>query len=69
MYPELKPRGFDPLTYLTHYFDAVEIDSSFYRIPTPKTTQQWVDRVVDAPDFRFTAKLRRGFTHAGHASA
>jgi uncharacterized protein YecE (DUF72 family) len=69
VYPTPKPRGFDPLTYLAQYFDAVEINSSFYRIPAAKTTQQWVDRVHDHPAFRFTAKLWQGFTHGGTASA
>jgi uncharacterized protein YecE (DUF72 family) len=69
VYPKPQPRGFDPLTYLAQYFDAVEINSSFYRIPTPKMTQQWVERVEGFPDFRFTAKLWQGFTHEGDASA
>jgi uncharacterized protein YecE (DUF72 family) len=69
VYPKPKPRGFDPLRYLARYFDAIEINSTFYRIPTAKSTQQWVDRVSDHPDFRFTSKLWQGFTHEGTASA
>jgi uncharacterized protein YecE (DUF72 family) len=69
VYPKPKPRGFDPLGYLAHYFDTVEINSTFYRIPEAKTTQQWVDRVSDHAAFRFTAKLWQGFTHEGTASA
>jgi uncharacterized protein YecE (DUF72 family) len=69
VYPQPQPRGFDPLTYLAQYFDAVEINSSFYRIPDVKTTRRWVERVADHPDFRFTAKLWQGFTHEGTASA
>jgi uncharacterized protein YecE (DUF72 family) len=68
VYPKPKPRGFDPLRYLARYFDTVEINSSFYRIPAAKTTQQWVDRVSEHPDFRFTSKLWQGFTHEGTAS-
>ena len=63
VYPKPKPRGFDPLRYLTRYFDAIEINSTLYRIPTAKTTQQWVDRVSEQADFRFTSKLWQGFTH------
>jgi uncharacterized protein YecE (DUF72 family) len=69
VYPKPQPRGFDPLRYLAQYFDAVEINATFYRIPDTKTTQRWVARVADHPDFRFTAKLWQGFTHEGTASA
>jgi uncharacterized protein YecE (DUF72 family) len=69
VYPKPQPHGFDPLTYLAQYFDAIEINSSFYRIPDSKTTQRWVERVADYPAFRFTAKLWQGFTHEGTASA
>jgi uncharacterized protein YecE (DUF72 family) len=69
VYPTPKPRGFDPLSYLARHFDAVEINSTFYRIPDPKVTQRWVARVAAHPDFRFTAKLWQGFTHEGTASA
>ena len=69
VYPKPQPRGFDPLTYLARYFDAIEINSTFYRIPDAKMTQRWVERVDDHPDFRFTAKLWQGFTHEGTASA
>jgi uncharacterized protein YecE (DUF72 family) len=69
VYPKPPPRGFDPLTYLAQYVDAIEINSSFYRIPEPKTTTRWVERVADHPVFRFTAKLWQGFTHECTASA
>jgi uncharacterized protein YecE (DUF72 family) len=69
VYPKPQPRGFDPLRYLAQYFDVIEINSTFYRIPDPKMTQRWVARVADHPDFRFTAKLWQGFTHEGTASA
>jgi uncharacterized protein YecE (DUF72 family) len=69
LYPKPQPRGFDALSYLAQYFDAIEINSTFYRIPEAKTTRQWVDRVSDHADFRFTAKLWQGFTHEGTASA
>src|SRR5918992_802877 len=69
VYPAKAGRGFDPLAYLAQYFDTIEINSTFYRIPDPKTTQRWVDRVADHPDFRFTAKLWQGFPHEGTASA
>jgi uncharacterized protein YecE (DUF72 family) len=69
VYPKPQPRGFDPLTYLAQYFDAIEINSTFYRIPTPAMTRRWVERVAEFQAFRFTAKLWQGFTHEGQATA
>jgi uncharacterized protein YecE (DUF72 family) len=63
LYPEPAPRGFDPLDYLAHYIDAVEINSSFYGPPSARTSTRWAERVRDRPAFRFTAKLWRRFTH------
>jgi uncharacterized protein YecE (DUF72 family) len=63
VYPADAPRGFDPLGYLADYFDTVEINSSFYGPPRPKTSAAWAERVRGHPDFRFTAKLYRRFTH------
>jgi uncharacterized protein YecE (DUF72 family) len=61
VYPATKPRGFKPLAYLARYFNAVEVNSSFYRIPTPRMTAAW-PRLVPA-SFRFAFKLTQIFTH------
>ncbi len=63
VYPKPMPRGFDPLAYLAGYFDTIEINSSFYRPPQARAAQTWVRRVARNPDFKFTAKLYRQFTH------
>ncbi len=63
VYPRPAPKGFDPLTYLARFVSMVEINSSFYRAPTPATCAAWRDRVAGFPDFRFTAKLSQRFTH------
>ncbi|MBI4470789.1 MAG: DUF72 domain-containing protein [Acidobacteria bacterium] len=63
VYPKPAPRGFDPLAYLAGYFDTIEINSSFYRPPQAKSAAAWAGRVAAHPDFRFTAKLFRSFTH------
>jgi uncharacterized protein YecE (DUF72 family) len=62
------PHGskFDPLGYLAGYFDTIEINSPFYRIPPPNHARSWVRRVSANPDFRFTTKIFRGFTHEKH---
>ncbi|MEO7148855.1 MAG: DUF72 domain-containing protein [Rhodanobacteraceae bacterium] len=51
-------------THLQRYaarFNAVEIDSSFYRPHRHKTYQRWAASVPD--DFRFAAKLPKNITH------
>lgn len=63
VYPQPKPRGFDPLEYLAQYFDTVEVNSTFYRPATAKVARDWVARTSHNPGFQFTAKLWRRFTH------
>lgn len=63
VYPQKPGAKFDPLTYLSRFFDTIEINSSFYRPPAASSAKSWAKRVADNPDFRFTAKLHRVFTH------
>lgn len=56
-------RRFDQLAYLAHYFDTIEVNSSFYRIPPDTHSRSWVRRVAENQAFRFTVKLFREFTH------
>jgi uncharacterized protein YecE (DUF72 family) len=63
VYPEPKPRGFDQLRCISEYFDAVEVNSSYYGPPLPKTCANWARRVEPNPNFRFTAKIWKRFTH------
>jgi len=63
VYPRLKPRGFHPLEDLSSYFDAVEINTSFYQPIQPELASLWVKKVAHNPKFLFTAKLGRRFTH------
>ena len=39
------------------------MNSTFYRPVEPGIARRWVDRVSDAPEFKFTAKLSKRFTH------
>lgn len=59
------PHGsrFDHLAYLSSFFDTIEINSPFYRIPPPTHARSWLRRVGGNPDFKFTTKIFRGFTH------
>lgn len=63
VYPQKPGKNFDPLEYLARFFNTIEINSSFYRPPTPSTTESWARRVAKTKDFMFTAKLYRVFTH------
>ena len=63
VYPRLKPRGFHALEDLSTYFDAVEINTSFYQSIQPELASLWVKKVENNPKFLFTVKLGRRFTH------
>lgn len=58
------PLGTRPADFLTVYsraFDTVEVDSTFYATPAPKTVRNWAQRVPN--DFVFTLKLPQEITH------
>jgi uncharacterized protein YecE (DUF72 family) len=70
VYPRNAGSKFDQLAYLASYFDTIEINSSYYRPPTAYMARSWVRRTEHNPDFRFTAKLFKRFTHErGKATA
>jgi uncharacterized protein YecE (DUF72 family) len=48
---------------LSTYFDAVEINTSFYQALQPELASLWVKKVAANPKFLFTVKLGRRFTH------
>ena len=50
------------LHYYSSLFDTIEVNSTFYKIPLPKTCAKWA---MDVPgNFQFTLKLNRDVTHA-----
>jgi uncharacterized protein YecE (DUF72 family) len=58
------PEGMKPSDYLCHYstrFDTVEIDSTFYRLPTLETLKNWT--LKTPPGFVFSLKVPRSITH------
>ena len=63
VYPPGAPNRFDELAYLANYFDVIELNNTFYRIPESKMVESWVQRVQHNPRFRFTVKVFQGFTH------
>jgi uncharacterized protein YecE (DUF72 family) len=63
------PRGVSSpaarLGYYAERFDTVEVDSPFYRLPSPETTAKWAERTPDA--FVWHAKASAAMT--GHEEA
>jgi uncharacterized protein YecE (DUF72 family) len=49
------------LTYYASLLNSLEVNSTFYKLPLPRTVARWVAEVPD--DFRFTFKLWRDVTH------
>jgi len=49
------------LTYYATFFNSLEINSSFYKIPRPATVAKWETSVTEY--FKFTFKLWQGITH------
>ena len=59
-YPErLKPPAF--LAEYAKHFDTVELDNTFYRIPSASTTKAWKEQTPQG--FLFSAKFPRVITH------
>jgi uncharacterized protein YecE (DUF72 family) len=58
------PDGTRPTDYLAVYaraFDTVEVDSTFYAIPSAKTVRGWAERTPER--FSFALKLPQEITH------
>src|ERR1700720_527900 len=63
VYPQPRPKGFHPATFLAEYFDTIEINTSFYHPMQADHAPQWIARVSGNPRFLFTAKLWKKFTY------
>ena len=63
VYPESAGSKFDTLALVAKYFDTAEINSSFYHPPAATTARSWLRRIEHNPNFVFTAKLYKVFTH------
>jgi uncharacterized protein YecE (DUF72 family) len=59
-YPERCPSS-RWLPYYAGQFDTVEVNASFYRLPTVRAVQRWADQTPD--DFVFAVKMSRYVTH------
>lgn len=53
----------DELLTIATYFTCVELNSSFYRVPSPRLVESWAERIGGKGDFKFTVKVWQRFTH------
>ena len=63
-YPHPKPKEFKELGYLADFFNVVEVNGSFYKVPSPDSVKEWIRLVQHKRDFQFCVKLHQQFTHA-----
>jgi uncharacterized protein YecE (DUF72 family) len=64
-YPRDVRNAADRLRYYVERFDTVEVDSPFYRLPSPETAARWAERTPAG--FVFHAKASKAMT--GHEQA
>ncbi len=63
--PEVTRKKIHPVEFLAHYFDVIEINTSFYGHIRPEIGRLWSRKAAAVnPHFVFTAKLHRSFTHS-----
>ena len=62
-YPKNQSAGSDWLQFYSHYFNCVEVNSTYYTYISPKIVEGWIKKVTDSEDFLFTMKLHQDFTH------
>src|SRR6266403_6345963 len=58
------PRGMQSRDFLSYYatqFSTVEVDSTFYGCPSPRTVNNWAARTPE--DFIFSVKIPQAITH------
>ena len=65
VYPAQIKKSLHPVEYLARFVDVIEINTSFYGHIKPEWGKLWCrkSRAVN-PDFMFTAKLNKAFTHS-----
>ncbi len=56
-------RTVDGLLTIARSFNCVELNSSFYRVPSPILVGRWADKLEGASGFKFTVKVWQRFTH------
>ncbi|MFO7447324.1 MAG: DUF72 domain-containing protein [Ignavibacteriaceae bacterium] len=62
-YPKKETSNFDWLQFYSHYFNCIEVNSTYYVYLSDKVVNAWVRKTEDLDDFIFTLKLHQDFTH------
>jgi uncharacterized protein YecE (DUF72 family) len=63
--PEVTRKKIHPVEFLARFFDVIEINTSFYGHIRPELGRLWSRKAAAVnPNFLFTAKLHRSFTHS-----
>jgi uncharacterized protein YecE (DUF72 family) len=62
--PGMQRKKQHPLELISQCFDMVEVNTSFYGHLKPELVKLWSRKVAANPQFVFTAKLHRSFTHS-----
>ena len=62
-YPKNQSGSFDWLQFYSHYFNCVEVNSTYYAYISPKVVEGWITKVTDSDNFIFDIKLHQDFTH------
>ncbi len=65
VYPDQLKKSKHPVEFLAQYFDLIEINTSFYGHIRPEWGKLWCRKAAAVkPEFVFTAKLNKAFTHS-----
>lgn len=63
------PEGTKPAEFLSYYarqFDTVEVDATYYAIPSARTVEGWVEKTPEG--FLISAKFPRSIVHGGEGA-
>ncbi len=64
VYPSQKPsKNYHPLRYLLPFIDAVEINVTYYRPISPRTTKSWIRILSEKENMKVITKLWQTLTH------
>ncbi|GAB6282106.1 MAG: DUF72 domain-containing protein [Ignavibacterium sp.] len=61
--PENKNEKTDWLEFYSKYFNVVEVNSTYYSLPSIPIVNGWIKKVEKEEDFSFILKLHQNFTH------
>lgn len=65
---KIYPKDAKQKDFLKHYsktFNSIELNASYYRTPSSKTIQNWLEQVNENKEFLFCPKVNQGISHYG----